>query len=119
MHTPLKRWLWLLATPGGINGILGTWLFISAFALPQTFDEQIVTWIFGILMVISSVVSLRAVGGVYVERMLAVLLGVAVVVLPVASTVTTVNDACVALAVFVLSFLRSGGHGRFVGLHSH
>jgi hypothetical protein len=118
MRTSLSHRLWLILTPGGLSALLGIWLFVSAFVLPQTFDERFVTTIFGILIFATGVSELRIAEGPYLERFLAVLLGISVVILPRASVATAVNDACVALAVFVLSMLRSGGHGRFVRLHA-
>jgi hypothetical protein len=109
-HDRLKRF----RSPDGINIMLGAWLVITAVALPHTLDEAMVTMILGILIALSSAVSYIVDDLHYLDAIFAVLLAVCAAVLPAASTATRINQAVVALAVFVFSLMSDRGERRFL-----
>ena len=92
-----------------LNGVLGVWLFISAFIWPHTGAQMTNTWILGALCVIFAVIALGSPTTRWLNTVLAIWLFISVWALPHQSAATMWNNALVAIAIFLLSLVPGPG----------
>jgi hypothetical protein len=89
------------------NIVLGTWLFISAFAWPHGQAQLTNTWVMGVIVVVAAVISLRVPAARYVQTIVGAWLIISAFALPRASYGTTWNNFIVGLLIAVLSLTPS------------
>jgi hypothetical protein len=95
------------------NVLLGTWLFLSAFAWPHTAAQGVVTMAAGALTVVTALVSIYYARVRYLTALLAVLLFVASLVAGRMGQTFWHNAVC-AIAIFIAALFDRGT----VGLHT-
>ena len=95
------------------NVLLGTWLFLSAFAWPHTPAQGMVTMVAGALTVLTALVSIYNARVRYLTALLAVLLFVASLVAGRMGQTFWHNAVC-AIAIFIAALFDRGT----VGLHT-
>ncbi|MBI3185321.1 MAG: hypothetical protein HYZ28_24545 [Myxococcales bacterium] len=96
-------------TARAVNIVLGTWLFISAFAWRHSPAQMNNTWILGVLVVLFAVIALWTSTARFVNTALAVWLFISAFALPADTIATVWNNALVALAVFISSLVPAHG----------
>ena len=88
--------------------VLGSWLFLSAFAWPHTGEQLTNAWLVGGTCVAITLGSMAAPRLRYFNTLLSAWLLVSAYALPHLSAATMWNNALVALAMFVTSLMPSG-----------
>jgi hypothetical protein len=104
--------------PALINVVLGVWLFVSAFLLPEPRLHATSTWISGVLCVVFAIASMGVPWARYLNSTLAIWLFVSAWALPTEHVATLWNNVLCSIAIFVVSLAPSdttslpGGLGR-------
>ena len=95
------------ATRGAVNAILGLWLFLSAFAWPDTDYQMVNTAILGALCVIFAMMATECAPVHHLNTLLAVWLFISVWALPTTNPATVWNSVLIAVLVFAVSLVQS------------
>ena len=90
--------------------MIGTWLIVSAFAWPHTRAETVNIVVIGALAMTFAVRSMSRAWALYANVTLAAWLFLSTFRFPVASQVTLMHNALMALAIFVGSVISGGPH---------
>jgi SPW repeat len=90
-----------------VNGMLGIWLFISAFVWPDSHVQATNTWICGVLCVVFAITGLGVPRARYLNTTLAVWLFVSAWMLPAERIMSVWNNVLCAIAIFVVSLVPS------------
>lgn len=93
----------------GINLVLGSWLFVSAFLWPHGPVQRANTLTVGLLLVVFALVAMRAPAARWVNTFLCVWLFVSVWMLPHRNPGTMWNDAVVAFLALEVALFPGGG----------
>jgi hypothetical protein len=91
--------------------LLGLWLMLSAFLWGHPPPTRANTWVFGLIIVVSSLSTMRTTPSRWIDRTAAVLLFITTLPLARYSTATAVNNTLVAIAIMLVSFKQSAGYG--------
>lgn len=84
---------------------LGLWLIISAFSWSHPAQTATNTWVFGLIIIVASLSTLRTVPAYWMVRAAAALLFITSLPAARFSTATALNNVLVAIAIVVVSFV--------------
>jgi hypothetical protein len=98
-----------------LNVILATWLFFSAFLWPHTTAEMTNTWVVGVLCAMFALIAVGIPTVRYLNLALAVWLLISAFALHHAVRTTLLNNALVALGIFVLALAPGRGEATVTG----
>lgn len=101
-----------------LNIILGTWLFVSAFAWPHGPAQRTNACVLGALCVVFSILAKKMPWAQYLNTILAIWLFISAWSLPPESAGTLWNNTLIAIGIFVLSLIPDrpiGGAPPLVG----
>jgi hypothetical protein len=93
------------------NVLVGTWLFLSAFAWPHTHGQEIIALVCGALTIVLSLATIYFSGIRYFTAVVAVMLFVSALTFPTRWTATFWHNAIIAVAIFVAALVDRGSAG--------
>jgi hypothetical protein len=109
----IKNTLSRLRTPAGASIVVGMWLYVSAFVLPQSFNSAMITWALGVLISLAAVAAFIGSKLRYLDALLAMLLAIAAAGLADMPALTRVHDLLVAILVLALALAGVPSGPRF------
>jgi hypothetical protein len=93
------------AYPRIVNVVLGTWLFLSAFAWPHARTQMTNTWVVGVMCATCAIVAMAVPWVHCVNTLLAIWLFVSTWWLPAVDARTVWNNVIVSVAMFAASLV--------------
>ena len=91
-----------------INMMVGAWVFLSAFVLPQSESTRTNSWVCGVLVVVFATIALRSPTARFVNTAIAVWLFITSFSFPHVSEATVWNNWICAVVIFFVSLIPGG-----------
>ncbi|MGA9523135.1 MAG: hypothetical protein WBV82_16835 [Myxococcaceae bacterium] len=95
-----------------INMVMGAWVFLSAFVLPQSDPTRTNSWVCGALVVLFATIALKSPTARFINTAIAVWLFITSFSFPHVSEATVWNNWLCAVVIFFVSLVPGGTVSR-------
>jgi len=91
-----------------VNAVVGAWVFLSAFLLPQSAPSRTNTWVCGLLVVLFALIAMRAPAARFVNTAIALWLFITAFSLPAVSEASVWSNWISGVVIFFVSLMPGG-----------